>query len=257
MRRIRVIPTLLLDSDGGLVKTERFGKRTYIGDPINAVKIFNDKGADELLLMDIDCTRDRREPNYPAIEDIVSEAFMPVAYGGGVRTVDQMAALFRCGLEKVVVSTAAYECPELIRQATERFGAQSVVACMDVRKDFFGRTRVYVRNGTSSTKTTPKEFAQRVAQHGAGEIIVYSINRDGCYSGYDLQLLKQISAAVRVPVVACGGARSIDDFLLAASEADCAAVAAGSMFLFQSHSRGILISYPSEGELQSRLFDEL
>ncbi len=257
MRRIRVIPTLLLNADGGLVKTIKFGKRTYIGDPINAVKIFNDKGADELLLLDIDASQQNYAPRRDVIEEIVSEAFMPVGYGGGIRSVDQAAELFRCGIEKVVLATAAVETPELISEISQHFGDQSTVVCLNLKKSLFGRYGLRTAGGRKSYRQSPVEFAKLAVGRGAGEIIVNSIDRDGTFSGYDQKLLKEIAVCVDVPVVACGGARTTDDFVTAVKDSHCAAVAAGSMFLFQGSNRGILISYPPARELEERLFQQL
>jgi cyclase len=248
MRRVRIIPVLLIDSTAGLVKTVKFGRRTYIGDPINAVRIFNDKGVDELVLLDIDATRDGREPNYAVIEEIASEAFMPVAYGGGITNPAQVQRLLRCGLEKVVLSTAAHDKPELVCEAARRSGAQSVVVCIDVKRGLFGSS-VVTRGGRSRTKFSPEEAARRAVEAGAGEIIVQSVDRDGTFSGYDEPLLTSIARSVAVPVIALGGARNLDDFQSAVAEAGCSAAAAGSMFVFQGVARGILISYPSETEL--------
>lgn len=248
MRRIRIIPVLLIDSAAGLVKTVKFGRRTYIGDPINAVRIFNHKGADELVLLDIDATRDGREPNYAVIEDIVSEAFMPVGYGGGITSPAQIQRLLRCGLEKVVLSTAAHEDPELVQEAARQFGAQSVVVCIDVKRGLFGAS-VVTRGGRAKIKFSPEEAAGRAVEAGAGEIIVQSIDRDGTYLGYDEPLLASIARSVAVPVIALGGARNLGDFQSAVAGAGCSAAAAGSMFVFQGAARGVLISYPSESEL--------
>jgi cyclase len=256
MRRIRVIPALLLNSSGGLVKTVGFGKRTYIGDPINAVKIFNEKGVDELVLLDIDAAKDGREPNFEMIEDIASEAFMPIGYGGGISSVDQMALLFRCGLEKVIVSTTATENPGMLREASDRFGAQSVVVCLDVRKTLLGKSVVTIRSNRTSTKMTPVEAATKAVENGAGELIVYSINRDGSYRGYDEDLLQSVAQSVEVPVIASGGARDLSDFYSAVAESGCSAVSAGSMFFYHGKTKGVLISYPSESEL-TQLYERL
>jgi len=257
LRRPRIIPTLLIDSTGGLIKTIKFGKRTYIGDPINAVKIFNAKGVDELVLLDIDATKDRREPNFELVEEIVSEAFMPIGYGGGIANMDQIAKLFGCGLEKVIFSTAAQSQPKLIEKASQRYGAQSIVVCLDVKKTMLGGYKVMTHCGTSNSGVSPEIAAAQAVRHGAGEVVVYSIDRDGSYKGYDLVLLKLVANTIEIPVVACGGARNIEDFYLAITEAHCSAVAAGSMFVFQGSQRGMLISYPTEQELQSQLFDKI
>ena len=245
LRRIRVIPTLLITSSGGLVKTVRFKNRTYIGDPINAVRIFNEKGVDELVLLDIDASREGREPNYQAIEEIVSEAFMPIAYGGGVTSVNQMAQLFRCGLEKVVLCTAVHSNPRLIAEAAARFGSQSLVVCLDVKRQWLSGPRLRIKGGTVGAGIQPVEFARQVVDAGAGELLVYSIDRDGTYEGYDLELLRSISSAVTVPVIACGGARGIEDFQAAVHGAGCSAVAAGSVFVYKEKKQGVLINYPT------------
>ncbi len=249
MRRIRVIPTLLLDSNGGLVKTIGFGKRTYIGDPINAVRIFNDKGVDELVLLNIDATRSGKEANYQIIEDIVSEAFMPIGFGGGITTVDQMSRLFRCGLEKVIIGSAAHSHPDILREGSLRFGSQSIVVCMDVQRNWFSGYEVKTHSGTRRTKIGPIEYAKRAEQLGAGEVIVYSIDRDGSYKGYDVELLKSVASQLTIPVIACGGARDNTDFASVVRNAEVSAVAAGSMFIYQSSRRGVMINYPNENEM--------
>lgn len=254
-RRVRVIPTLLIDSNGRLVKTVKFGKRTYIGDPINAVKIFNTKEVDELILLDIDATKDNREPNYALIEDIVGEAFMPVGYGGGISSIDHIAKLYKRGIEKVVLSS--HTSPQLVSATSQRFGAQAVVICLQVKKPIFGAPKIFTHSASRNTGNAPEAAAQAAVAAGAGEIIVYSVDRDGTFSGYDIDLLKSVSSAVDVPVVACGGARNIGDMLAAISEGHCSAVAAGSMFVYQSERRGVLISYPSQDALDANLFGRL
>ena len=255
-RRIRVIPTLTIDGRGRLVKTVRFDKRTYIGDPINAVRIFNGKEVDELLLLDIDATKEGRSPDYDAIEEIVSEAFMPVGYGGGIRTMEEVTRLFQCGIEKVVISSAAANL-DLIHEASQRFGAQSVAVCLQVKRGLMGGYSVRFNSVAAGSSDKPEDFARKVVEAGAGEVIVYAIDRDGAYKGYDLALLQAVSSAVDVPVVACGGARNIDDFRAAVAEAGCSAVAAGSLFVYRSAGQGVLISYPSQAELTKDLFDKV
>ena len=249
MNRKRVIPVLLIDRDGGLVKTVRFGKRTYIGDPINAVRIFNDKEVDELVVLDIDAGKDNRAPNVRFIEDIVSEAFMPISYGGGISTVQQMRELNRAGAEKCILRTAALTHPELVEQAASEFGSQSVVACIDYKRNWLGNTTVASSSGNH--KQAPVALASELVQRGAGELIVQSIDRDGTFQGYDIELLRSIVSAVRVPVVACGGAGSIQHLRSGIVEAGCDAVAAGSMFVYQAQHRGVLISYPGQQELRT------
>lgn len=243
MGRVRVIPTLLLNSAGGLVKTIRFGKRTYIGDPINAVRIYTEKRVDELILLDIDATREGRPPRFESVEEIAGEAFMPIGYGGGIRSVEDMAVLFRGGVEKVVLSSAAITDPGLVSAGAERFGSQSVVVCLDIRRTWYGGYVVTTESGRKVHRGSPEHWARRMKDAGAGEIIVNTIHRDGTYRGYDLDLLRRVSRAVDVPVVACGGAATPDDFS-AAIESGCSAVAAGSMFVYAGSARGILITYP-------------
>lgn len=255
-RRARVIPTLLIDRDGRLVKSVRFGKRTYIGDPINAVRIFNSKRVDELVLMDIDASTDRREPDWALLTDIAAEAFMPVAYGGGLTSMDRIARAIGCGVEKVVLSAALAGDINLLTKAAARWGSQSIVACLPLRTSWLGRPQVRVLRGRKRLQGAPADVAARVAAAGAGEIIVYSIDRDGTWEGYDLQQLAAISAAVDVPVVACGGARGLEDFRCALTTG-AAAVAAGSVFIYQAQGRGILISYPDQVQLQRNIFDKM
>jgi cyclase len=256
-RRVRVVPTLLIDGGGRLVKTVRFGKRTYIGDPVNAVKIFNTKQVDELVLLDIDATKESRPPNYSLIEDIVGEAFMPVAYGGGIHDIGAIQALYQCGIEKVVLSSALANGTSLVAQAAERYGAQAVVACLPVKRSLFGKYGVRVAGGTRGMDGAPADIARKAVEAGAGEVIVYSIDRDGTFDGYDLALLQQVSRAVGVPVVACGGARHLSDVREAIVDAGCSAAAAGSMFVYQAKGRGVLISYPRQAELVAEVFERL
>jgi cyclase len=256
-RRRRVIPTLLIDGRGRLVKTVRFGKRTYIGDPINAVKIFNVKEVDELVLLDIDATREGREPNYELIEDIVSEAFMPVGYGGGIRSIAQIERLYKRGIEKVVLSSCLSEGGRLVSEAAQRYGGQAVTVSLPVKHTLLGRESVRMVSGTRTLDGRVEDIARNVVESGAGELIVYAIDRDGSYAGYDIDLLRRVSAAADVPVVACGGARDLADFHTALTVGGCSAVAAGSMFVYQSQGRGVLISYPSQAELAKNVFKGL
>jgi cyclase len=257
MRRVRVIPTLLIDGHGRLVKTVRFGKRTYIGDPINAVKIFNTKEVDELVLLDIDASREDRAPNYALIEDIVGEAFMPVGYGGGIASMEHIARLYKCGIEKVVLSSALQKGGVLIAQAAQRYGAQAITVCLQVKKPWIGARKVYTHSATRCLGIRPAEAARTAVAAGAGEIIVYSVDRDGTFTGYDTALLADVAASVSVPVVACGGARGVKDLAAAVRDGHASAVAAGSMFVYQSERRGVLISYPTQAILKAHVFPEL
>jgi cyclase len=253
--RIRVIPVLLL-ARSGIVKTVKFEKPRYLGDPINAVRIFNEKRADELVLLDIEATAKARI-DFDWIEDIVSEAFMPIAYGGGINSISQCAELFKRGVEKIIVNTAAWERPQLIVEAAERFGSQSVVVSIDVKQNFWKQNKAYVKGGKKDTKLDPIELARKCEELGAGEIVLTSITRDGTFAGYDIDLLRSVCPGVNIPVIASGGAGSIDDFKTAVTEGGCSAVAAGSMFVFSAKGEGVLISYPSESELQEQLWSHV
>ena len=248
MYRIRVVVTLLLHGDG-LVKTVRFRKPRYIGDPINAVKILNDKEVDELVVLDISPDRHSREPNYLAIEDIVSEAFMPVAYGGGISTVDQIGTITRCGVEKCILCTAAHRTPELIDSAAERFGSQSTVVCIETKRRLWGKPRAFVNSGRELIDRPLSLYARELEQRGAGELFLYSIDRDGTYRGYDLDVLRSLASSVSIPVVACGGAGTLRHLREAVTVGNCAAVAAGSIFVYHGPRRAILITYPSQADL--------
>lgn len=236
-----------------MVKTVKFSQPRYLGDPINAVKIFNDKRADELVLLDIEATAEGRIA-FDWISDIVSEAFMPIAYGGGIASVDQAAKLFERGVEKVVVNTAAAESPGLIGEIAARYGAQAVVAAIDVKKNFWKKSKAYTRSGRKDLGIDAVTLARRYQDAGAGEIILTAIERDGTFDGYDLALLESVADAVDIPVVANGGAASITDFGRAVNEGKCSAVAASSMFVYAKKGDGVLISYPSERELQEQFW---
>jgi cyclase len=245
----RAIPCLLLKG-GGLVKTTQFGQPKYVGDPINAVKLFNDLQVDELILLDITATREGREPDYARLEDIAGEAFMPIGYGGGVRTVEQARRLFRLGVEKVAVTTAAHETPSLLTDLAEQFGSQSIVAGIDVKRDWLNRPRVMTLAGTTRSRRDVTEYARELQERGAGEILLTAIDRDGMRGGYDLRLIEQVSTAVKVPVIACGGAGSLAH-LGEAVQAGASAAAAGSLFVFTGPHRAVLINYPSAPELRA------
>lgn len=249
MLKTRVIPVLLLRGSG-LVKGNKFKDHKYVGDPINAVKIFNDKEVDELVFLDIEATVNKSGPNFELLEDIATEAFIPFAYGGGITTKAQAARLFKLGVEKVIINTAAYETPQLIQELSAEFGAQSVVVCMDVKKSFWGKQEVFVRNGKVKTKLSPIHYAKRMQDLGAGELIVSSIDKDGTNSGYDIDLLKSITDQVSIPVVALGGARSLEDFKQAVTMANVSAVAAGDMFVFNGKHKAVLITYPGYKKLE-------
>lgn len=255
MRRSRVIPVLLIQ-DGGLVKTVKFKDPIYVGDPINAVKIFNEKEIDEIVILDIDATKQNRGPDMVKIKEIAGEAFIPLAYGGGISTIEQVKELFYLGVEKVILNYQAYKNPGLISAAAGLVGSQSIVASIDIKKNWLGKYKVMVKNGKEDTGFDPVAFAGKVTEAGAGEIFLNMIDRDGTYTGYDLDIIEVITRSVKVPVIVCGGASSLEDFRLAIQKG-ASAVAAGSFFVFQRPHRAVLISYPGQQELKEQVFSKI
>jgi len=251
MLRTRVIPCLLL-KDLGLVKTVKFSDPKYIGDPINAVKIFNDKEVDELIFLDISATSENREPSFDLLSRISSEAFMPFSYGGGIKTIESATKILRMGAEKVIINTRAFENPEFITQLSQKFGSQSVVVSIDAKKIKEGEYKVFIKNGKEETELNPVDYAVEMKKKGAGEIFINSIDNDGIMNGYDLELIRQVSKAVNIPVIACGGAGKAEDFS-SAVKAGASAVSAGSFFVFIGPYKAVLISYPSYKELSEIL----
>lgn len=245
MVRPRIIPCLLVH-DGGLVKTVKFSDPTYVGDPINAVKIFNEKEADELMVVDIDATANGNEPDYKMIADLAVECRMPLCYGGGVKNAEQAKRIISIGVEKVAISSAAVASPDSICGISDAIGRQSVVIVIDVKKRKFGGGHdVYVRNGRGKTGINALDFAETMQEAGAGEIVINSIDRDGTMQGYDLKLAKQLRDRVNIPITFLGGASTLEDIeQLIATVGPCGA-AAGSMFVFKGKYRAVLISYPN------------
>ena len=248
MFRPRVIPVLLL-KDQALVKSVRFKNYKYIGDPINAVRIFNELKADELVFLDIEASGKDRLISLDFVREVGEEAFMPFSVGGGVRSIQDIKAILAAGAEKVIIGTRAGNDPDFIKEASERFGSSTIVVCMDVKRKLFQGERAWVLNGSSSTRYTPLEFAKLMEENGAGELIVQSIERDGTMNGYDIDLIRTVSTALRIPVIALGGAGRKEHLTDAFREGRANAVAAGSMFVFQDTRRGVLVNYPEKGEL--------
>ena len=248
----RVIPCLLL-KDKGLVKTVKFKNPKYVGDPINAVRIFNEKEVDELIFLDITATIEKRPPPIDVISQISDECLMPLTFGGGISTVDQVKQVLNSGAEKVSINTSAVENPILIKEASENFGSQSIVVAIDVKKKLFGKYEVFTHDGTRGTGLDPVQFSQKMEEYGAGEILINSIDRDGTMQGYDINLIKLITTAVNIPVIACGGAGRVHDFSEALLTGGASAVAAGSLFVFYGKRRAVLINYPTREELESFL----
>jgi cyclase len=235
--------------NGGLVKTVKFKDPKYVGDPINAVHIFNDKEVDELAFLDIGATPAGAEPNFELLAAIASQAFMPFSYGGGITNVDQVKRLYALGVEKVILNTVTATGPRLVEQAAAVAGSSGVVVSIDVRRSWTGKYSVYVRGGRQDLKRDPVTHAQEMERAGAGEILLTSIDRDGLMNGYDLDLIRQVTHAVSVPVVAAGGAGELRHFREAV-EQGAAAVAAGSMFVFMGKHRAVLITYPNYQQLE-------
>jgi cyclase len=244
------MPCLLLKGEG-LVKTVRFSESKYVGDPRNAVKIFNDKEVDELAILDIDATREARGPRFELIEEIVSEAFMPVAYGGGVRNLQDASRLLSIGIEKIIICTAIMEVPDLIENAASRFGSQSVVVSIDAKKAPGEGPKAFIRNGTQGTGRGVVDLALEAERRGAGELLLNNIDRDGTREGYDLDLVGLVTSRVGVPVIACGGAGKTEDLARVVKDGGASAAAAGSLFVFKGKYRAVLINYPTQEVLRS------
>jgi cyclase len=243
----RVLPCLLL-RNLGLVKTVKFGKSRYIGDPMNAVRIFNAKEADELIFLDIDATKEHRMISLPFVEKIADEAFMPFAIGGGIKSIKEIREVFAVGAEKVVINSSAVLNPTLVQEAADTFGSQSIVVSIDAKRKFFGKYEACICGGTKGSGMDPVTLAKLMEDKGAGEIMINSIDRDGTMEGFDMHLLSAIADAVRVPVIASGGAGSIQDLALGVVQGGVSAVAAGSLFVYHGKRRAVLINYPTKEE---------
>jgi len=249
MLQHRVIPALLLRNNG-LVKTTRFKDPKYVGDPINAIRIFNDKEVDELMLLDITASKENREPNFEMIEQIAGECFMPLAYGGGVRTVEQAQRIYALGVEKICLQTSVLENPALVTELAQRFGSQSVMVSVDVKRNWMGKPQMFSSAKGSSLGSDWIERAQRLVDAGAGEVLLNAVDKDGTLQGPDLALIEQLSKAINVPLIAVGGVGSMGD-IKAAVDAGASAVAAGAFFVYHGPHRAVLITYPKYAELEA------
>lgn len=245
----RTMPCLLVQNRR-LVKTVRFRAPAYVGDPVNAIKIYNEKEVDELILLDIAASREKRPPPWELLAEVVDECFMPLCYGGGVSGLADMERLFKLGIEKVALNSAAFGNPGLVREAARCFGCQSVVIAIEAKRRFFGGYAACWHNASRSGKETPAEAARRMADAGAGEILLNAVDRDGTWAGYDLPLLQTVTAAVEVPVVALGGAATAADFARAVREGGASACAAGSMAVYQGKDLGVLINFPTREQVK-------
>ncbi len=252
MLRTRVIPALLLREES-LVKTVQFGRFTYVGDPANTVRIFNELEVDEMLVLDITASRGTRGPNLPVLADIANECFMPLGYGGGISEPAQAEAVFGMGFEKVVLNTHATRRPALISEIARQYGSQAVVVSIDVKAGRFASTSVHTEGGRHDTRRDPVVWAREVEALGAGEILLTSIDREGTWAGFDLDLVARVSGAVSVPVIAHGGAGTLADVRAAVRMAGASAVAVGSMVVFQKQGRGVLVNFPDSAQMEAIL----
>lgn len=250
MLRPRIIPSLLIQ-DKGLVKTVNFKNPKYVGDPINAVKIFNEKAVDELAVFDIDATAKGLEPDYTLIERLANQSRMPLCYGGGVKTVEQAQKIFSLGIEKIALSSAVLENPGLISEIAERVGSQSVIVVLDVKKKLFGGYEVYTHNGKKATGINPVKFAEEAQRWGAGEIVINSIDQDGMMKGYDMNLIDRIREKISLPLTVLGGAGSLADIKTVIDKHGIIGVAAGSLFVFKGIYKAVLINYPDKNEKEN------
>ena len=247
MLRPRIIPSLLIQ-DNGLVKTVNFKNPKYVGDPINAVKIFNEKAVDELAVFDIDATVLGKEPNYSLIERLASQSMMPLCYGGGVKTVEQAQRIFSLGIEKIALSSAVLQNPKLITEIADRVGAQSVIVVLDVKKKLLGGYEVYTHNSKKATGINPFQFVEEAQKLGAGEIVINSIDKDGVMKGYDLDLIAKVREKITLPMTVLGGAGSLEDIEKVIDNHGVIGVAAGSLFVFKGPYKAVLINYPDKAE---------
>ncbi len=249
MLRPRIIPCLLI-RDKGLVKTCKFANSKYVGDPINAVRIFNEKEVDELIILDIDATSKENPPDYALIKKIAAECRMPLCYGGGIKTLDQAKRVIELGVEKIAISAEAIKNPMLISAIADAIGSQSVVVVLDVKKSLFGKEMVFTHNGNVSTNKSPFDLALMAEKFGAGEVVINSIDRDGMRNGYDLDLAKKIRDTVNLPITFIGGAGSLEDVKALIKRCGVVGAGAGSLFVFKGIYKAVLISYPSQNQKQ-------
>ncbi len=252
MLRTRVIPALLLRNES-LVKTIRFRNFTYVGDPCNTVRIFNELEVDELLFLDITATREGRSPNLKLLADIANECFMPLSFGGGIRSLDKAKAVYDTGFEKIAINSSASETPPLITEIARQYGSQAVMVSIDVKANFWGKPTVWSMGGRRNSGRNPVEWAKEAEDRGAGEILLTSIDREGTWSGFDCDLVRLIADAVSIPVIAHGGAANVEHIRQVVKQAHASAVALGSMVVFQKKDMGVLVNFPSSNQLAEAL----
>ena len=249
MYRPRIIPTLLLKGNG-LVKSIKFKKHNYIGDPINAVKLFNDLKADELVFLDINATHQNRTISKDLVKKIGEEANMPFAVGGGIKTLKNIEELLKVGVERIIVNSYATESPEFIKTAVNNFGSSTIIVCIDVKNQIFKGEKVFIKNGKKSTNYNPLDFAKLMQSFGVGELIIQSIDKDGTMTGYDFELINKIASVLTIPIIALGGAGSMNDMKKLFQYRSVNGLAGGSVFVYKDKMRGVLINYPNKSEIK-------
>ena len=245
----RIIPCLLLHNES-LIKSKRFKKFDYVGDPINTVRIFNRLEVDELIFLDILASKNQQEPSYNLIRNIANECFMPFTYGGGINSLNIANKIFDCGVEKVAINSSAISNPKLVTEIANKFGSQSVVISLDIKYNLFGKRYLFNHSKRIKTSLDPLKWGKSMQELGAGEILLTCVNNEGMWSGLDINLIKEFSSSLKIPIVAHGGAFSLDDISRAIKQGGANAVAVGSMFVYQKKGMGILVNYPSELELK-------
>jgi imidazole glycerol-phosphate synthase subunit HisF len=248
MIRTRIIPCLQL-IDQSIVKTKKFSKFNYVGDPINTVKIFNELEVDELCFLDIRATINKKQPNFKILKEIANECFMPLSYGGNIRNFDIAKKILSIGFEKIIINSYAVENPNFIKKLSKHFGCQAIIISIDVKKNFLGNYHVYINDGKKKTKLEPVKWAKKVEKLGAGELLLTSIDKEGTWEGFDTKITKKISQAVKIPVIANGGAGNIHHIYEVIKKSKASAVALGSMLIYQKKNMGILINFPDKKKL--------
>lgn len=254
MLQTRIIPVLLYTGNG-LYKTEKFNKPQYIGDPLNTVRIFNEKEVDELIILDIEASKKQREPDYALIKHLASECFMPVCYGGGITNIKQIQTIFSLGIEKIAINIAALKDLSLVREATQYFGSQSIVVAVDIKKNLFGQYSIFNHFRKKNESKNLLLYLQEIQNAGAGELLLNNVDLDGTQRGYDYELIRFVASKLSIPIIVLGGAGSVDDFLKA-KQSGASACAAGSMFVFHGKHKAVLITYPNYNFLESILKDK-
>jgi imidazole glycerol-phosphate synthase subunit HisF len=256
VRRVRLIPILTIDGQK-LVKTVKFKNPNYLGDPINAIKIFNEKEVDEIAVLDITASTQNKSPNFKLIEEMAGECFMPLAYGGGIKSIEDIKTLFSLGVEKIILNTTLQHNPEIITQAAGLYGSQSIVVSLDIKKSVFGNYKTCFCNGKKNGDDIPEKFAKKMESLGAGEILLNNIDKEGTFSGLDYKLINSLSKVLKIPLIACGGTNSISD-ILEGIKSGASAIASGSFFAYKNNdTQSILINYPSQKDLTEQLYLKL